>query len=662
MALKLSELFREILQRRRRDRESGSVVVIAALALPVILGVAALAAEYGTGLVRQVENQRIADSAAFAAATWFAQSSSSEEMLGVARQVAAYHGVAAEDVIVQLTAAPGSGAQAVMVQINTRHALFLAPLFGIGPFLNVSAQSFAGLGESAGDCIIALSPSGPGLVMSGSASVIANNCNVASNHTVTAPCSTSITATAITYGVTPNPCASPVNLMGPDGGPAPTSQAMVADPLISDPGLAVLRNRINYLDNVQWRPGADMARMAHELLFLPYADPDWSYLGCETEYTPRFSRWVFNCPEYEFYRISDFALEGDGRASLEFNLGGHPDSVYYFVSPVVLDAVGVRFGPGTYHFYNGLKLMNGATASFQQGNLHFGNIYEGEDCTETVRAGICVIGKSELHFFSDSSDIAIYSGLYASENSLVGIGDGGINSLYVGVMLDDRNRLTSQSIYIESGAQLTVADATRMANSITIMGNVETRDQTCFTFGAAANHDLRGNMELNGSTRLGAGVYTLGGYFAVGTQAAGPTRCWGRRIGLDGKQVTIVVNGRSQITSGVCAGASFCIAAGFNNFGLTAPTSGPYKSLAIVGPSGNSTSAVINGSSAMSLLRGIVYYPNGPVRFASASSGGGTPDNCLQIIGLDVNLTAPGNVVSECISTGGGVSRVSLIQ
>jgi uncharacterized membrane protein len=51
---------------RRRD---GSVSVISAISLPVLIAMAGLVAEYGNGLLHKMENQRVADAAAFAAAT-----------------------------------------------------------------------------------------------------------------------------------------------------------------------------------------------------------------------------------------------------------------------------------------------------------------------------------------------------------------------------------------------------------------------------------------------------------------------------------------------------------------------------------------------------------------------------------------------------------------
>jgi uncharacterized membrane protein len=49
-------------------RQDGSVTIIAAIAIPILIGFIALAAEFGHGLVTKTENQRVADLSAYAGA------------------------------------------------------------------------------------------------------------------------------------------------------------------------------------------------------------------------------------------------------------------------------------------------------------------------------------------------------------------------------------------------------------------------------------------------------------------------------------------------------------------------------------------------------------------------------------------------------------------
>jgi Flp pilus assembly protein TadG len=68
---------------RRRD---GSVSVVVGLSLPVLIAMTGLVAEYGNGLVSKVEDQRVADAAAFYAATAY-NTSSSNSVTGAQRRL-----------------------------------------------------------------------------------------------------------------------------------------------------------------------------------------------------------------------------------------------------------------------------------------------------------------------------------------------------------------------------------------------------------------------------------------------------------------------------------------------------------------------------------------------------------------------------------------------
>ncbi len=79
---------------RRRD---GSVAVISALVLPLLIAIVGMVAEYGNGLLHKIEDQRIADAAAFAAATAY-NSNSSNSLTSVVDEVATINGIATADI------------------------------------------------------------------------------------------------------------------------------------------------------------------------------------------------------------------------------------------------------------------------------------------------------------------------------------------------------------------------------------------------------------------------------------------------------------------------------------------------------------------------------------------------------------------------------------
>ncbi len=87
-------MFIDFFSRFARHR-GGTVSIIAALALPLLLGFVALVGEFGYGLVVKVENQRTADMASFAAALAYSSTNSTTTMTAVAQNVAVLNGVAA---------------------------------------------------------------------------------------------------------------------------------------------------------------------------------------------------------------------------------------------------------------------------------------------------------------------------------------------------------------------------------------------------------------------------------------------------------------------------------------------------------------------------------------------------------------------------------------
>ena len=118
---------------------------------------------------------------------------------------------------------------------------------------------------------------------------------------------------------------------------------------------------------------------------------------------------------------------------------------------------------------------------------------------------------------------------------------------------------------------------------------------------------------------LGAGVYTLTGYFAAGATSGGNVTCNGTSVGVSGSNVTIVYDGAYPGTfsasSPTCAGAGFCLGAGFSNVTLTAPTSGTYQQLVVVGPtvaSGVTAGTLFTAALRRDAFRRVLYaeWPN----------------------------------------------------
>lgn len=78
---------RELLGDRR-----GAISVLAAFVMTGVIGVSALALEYGHGLLQKTENQRVADLAAYAGALVYDSTSSSISAEGAASSIAILNG------------------------------------------------------------------------------------------------------------------------------------------------------------------------------------------------------------------------------------------------------------------------------------------------------------------------------------------------------------------------------------------------------------------------------------------------------------------------------------------------------------------------------------------------------------------------------------------
>src|SRR5215469_17156798 len=122
-------MFRRIL-RAFAGRREGSVSVIAAVSLPILIAMTGLVAEYGNGLLHKVEDQRVADAAAFAAATAYG-ASSSNSITSVVDSVASINGVPNSGIAGTLVTSPtGDGNQAVEVTVTTQTPLLLSKVLG----------------------------------------------------------------------------------------------------------------------------------------------------------------------------------------------------------------------------------------------------------------------------------------------------------------------------------------------------------------------------------------------------------------------------------------------------------------------------------------------------------------------------------------------------
>ena len=162
----------------------GNVTILSGLAITMLLAFASLGAEYGAGLLLQSENQRIADSAAFIAATYCGANSQCSTTTtlntatAIAQNIGALNGIPAADVTPTIVTSPSgtTGAEALQIKVSTTKLLMITPIEGAPNFLSLTALSYGQIGAtanvSANACVISLSAA-TGISLSGGVSLSA---------------------------------------------------------------------------------------------------------------------------------------------------------------------------------------------------------------------------------------------------------------------------------------------------------------------------------------------------------------------------------------------------------------------------------------------------------------------------------------------------------
>lgn len=163
---------------RRRD---GAVSLLSAFVLPALIVTLGLAVEYGNGLLSNVRDQRVADNAAFAAATVY-EGNPNASLTSVTDGIAALDGLSASDVAASLVESPsGDGLKAVKVTVTTQSPLLLSQALGNAvSSLTASATAYAEVGTGDG-CVLALDPGSSGKPAQTTGGTVTLNCGLQAN-------------------------------------------------------------------------------------------------------------------------------------------------------------------------------------------------------------------------------------------------------------------------------------------------------------------------------------------------------------------------------------------------------------------------------------------------------------------------------------------------
>ncbi len=163
--------------------QNGSVALIAALMLPVLLGVAALSADYVVIFNKSSKLQQVADSAAIAGALELVVAGNNDQKIEAIVEAFVYSHLKSETALDELKvdASVSDDRRGLTVSVNYYWSPFFAHFFDSNA-LPINAAASARLAGSASLCSLALDPTQSGsFQLTGESGVLAENCSIQAN-------------------------------------------------------------------------------------------------------------------------------------------------------------------------------------------------------------------------------------------------------------------------------------------------------------------------------------------------------------------------------------------------------------------------------------------------------------------------------------------------
>jgi Flp pilus assembly protein TadG len=634
---------RSILKPLFGDRR-GNVAILTAVAMPVMVGFVGLAAEYGHTLMTKAEDQRIADLAAYSGALAYSSSSQTSAMTSAVTSAAQLNGLSSSQVSASVTTSPsGDGNTAVMVTVTTVQPLYLTELVSGKTSATITASAYAEI-TSGSACMLALNTGGTGVTLSGGTAVKAPACEVASNATVTVPCGDTITTQGVIYDSSTAPSEPCTGIVPPSGSSSVSiTKALTADPLASNSSVTSAEA---HLATVSSETAPSAPTVTSETLLNLQWNSSSGYMppGCSGSFSG--STWTITCSGYSSYNFGGITLGGG--ETLNFNTSGPTTATYNFSGQITNGGSAMTFGPGTYNVAGGV--YGGGTVNFGAGAFNMGKGTTA--CGDGGYYSICNPGGGTMTFGGPSTFNLAY-GVYNSGGATLTLGSGSTNSFQIG------QSTTGYAVSTSGGSTTTFANATGSSDLFQLTGNITTGGGSCTTLSAASQHDINGSMNVAGGVILGAGVYSVTGYVDLGGSGGGDVTCNGT-----GNGVTFAIGGSTTPSSGSCDGMAFCLAAGYSNVNIVAPTTGATQNLVVLGPTSASITAgaLFSQGASNTSLSGMFYFPKGPISLSGGADLGGGSGQCLEIVGAQITLTGGTTAASNCSGSSSTTSSVVLVQ
>lgn len=218
--------------------QSGASATVVALALPGLMGLAALGIETGVWFTIKLQNQSAADAAAISAAHEVIAGNITGGLVAAAAEAAAQNGYRGSVPTVVYPYAEGTVSNAVAVTLQQREGVLLAAMFLSE--VTISAQAVAVIEVLDNPCLLALGTSGTGVEVASSSRLDMPGCAVAANSVSRSAIdlNSSSSMIAATTLVTPGQVSFqgiPVDPAAPPSEFTLASPARIGAPSVADP-------------------------------------------------------------------------------------------------------------------------------------------------------------------------------------------------------------------------------------------------------------------------------------------------------------------------------------------------------------------------------------------------------------------------------------------
>ncbi|MGY4506347.1 hypothetical protein ACVWYH_010304 [Bradyrhizobium sp. GM24.11] len=603
-----------LLARLLRNDE-GSIIVYMTIAVPVLIGIAALGSEGGFWLYQKRMLQSAADNAAYSAAAAYGADKTAD-ITGQARAITAndYGLVNGQNNVTVAVNRPPSGScntgianytgsNAIEVIVTKPQPPRLSGIW-LSSDVNICGRGVA-LVPAKGDCILALAPTGKAISSIGKINNLAitlNDCSIFSDSTSSN--SISFTGNNNTIDAYAVGTAGGIDLSG--NAKSKISNATTGNPPVADPYKSDAASL--------WVPTQTPAPTLPTVKSCSGSscNPGTAIptTGCNSATTVTLSQGTWSAASLIPLKLS--------QCSTAINLSGGT-----YVFPAGFDTT-VANGPLTIQAASQIVVTGGAlktkTVTFSSGNNH--SIY--------INGGSWAIGGNTT-FGNGNFNIAIIAGSATNTGNWTissGTNDFGTGNHSITIQgnafIDTGNWNISGGTNTFGGTNTIALTGGTAANTNdwNISGGTNTFNGTYSVALTGTGTATTGNLNISTNTTLGTGIYYVSG-----------------NINLTGNNETVTANNATFVLTGNTSAISST--GNHQTWTITAPTTGWNAGIAIWEPNSTGSNLIATGNNSTATITGVIYAPQADVQYVGNS--GNTP-TCTQIVAKTVEFG--GNSIS----------------